>query len=93
MSKNKNNIDEQNEDQPTESGSPASASDPQPTESGFPAFITDLLNNGTTVLTAKTRDELAEMVNNIPADVRYAAGASGFNPETGAFTLRVDINP
>lgn len=91
MSKNKNNIDEQNEDQSTESGSPASASAPQSTESGSPAFITDLLNNGTTVLTAKTRDELTEMVNDIPADVRYGAGAVGFNQETGDFTLRVDI--
>ena len=58
-----------------------------------PSYIEDLLKNGTTILTAKTRDELAEMVNDIPADVRYAAGAVGHNPETGAFTLRVDINP
>lgn len=91
MSKNKNNIDEQNEDQPTESGSPASASDPQPTESGSPAFITDLLNNGTTVLTAKTRDELSEMVNNIPADCSYTTGAVGRNYDTGMFTLRIDL--
>ena len=59
-----------------------------------PSYVGDLLLNGTTVLTAKTRDELAEMVNDIPADVRYAAGAVGHNPETGAFSLRVDItNP
>ena len=63
------------------------------TETKQPAFVEELLKNGTAVLTAKTRDELAEMVNDIPADVRYAAGAVGFNPETGAFTLRVDINP
>ena len=56
-----------------------------------PAHVAELLLNGTTLLTAKTRDELAEMVNDIPADVRYAAGAVGFNPETGALTLRVDI--
>ena len=56
-----------------------------------PAYVADLLLNGTTVLTAKTRDELAEMVNDIPADVRYGAGAVGFNHETGDFTLRVDI--
>lgn len=66
----------------------------QPTEEPQqPSYVGDLLLNGTTVLTAKTRDELAEMVNEIPADVRYAAGAVGHNPETGAFTLRVDINP
>ena len=58
-----------------------------------PSYIEDLLKNGSAVLTAKTRDELAEMVNNIPADCSYMAGAVGFNPETGVFTLRVDINP
>lgn len=56
-----------------------------------PAYVEELLNNGTAVLTAKTRDELADMVNDIPANVRYGAGAAGYNPETGAFTLRVDI--
>ena len=56
-----------------------------------PAYVEELLKNGTAVLTAKTREELADMVNNIPADVRYGAGAAGYNPETGAFTLRVDI--
>ena len=66
----------------------------QPTdEPKQPAFVGDLLLNGTTVLIAKTREELAEMVNDIPADCSYMAGAVGFNPETGAFTLRVDINP
>ncbi len=62
-----------------------------PAESCSPAFIEELLEKGTAILTAKTRDELAEMVNDIPADVRYGAGAVGFNHETGDFTLRVDI--
>lgn len=56
-----------------------------------PAYVEELLKNGTAVLTAKTREKLADMVNDIPADVRYGAGAAGYNPETGAFTLRVDI--
>lgn len=56
-----------------------------------PAYVEELLKNGTAVLTAKTREELADMVNDIPADVRYGAGAAGYNPETGVFTLRVDI--
>ena len=43
------------------------------------------------VLTAKTREELAEMVNDIPADVKYGAGAVGKNPDTGLFSLRIDI--
>ena len=54
----------------------------------------ELLKNGTVIITAKTRDELAEMVNDIPADVKYGAGAVGMNPETGVFSLRlVIINP
>jgi hypothetical protein len=64
---------------------------PDTVESSQPAFVAELLKNGTAVLTAKTREELAEMVNDIPADVKYAAGAVGYNPETGAFSLRVDI--
>ena len=62
--------------------------------SKHPSFIDELLKNGTTILTAKTRDELAAMVNDIPADVKYGAGAVGMNPETGVFSLRLDIiNP
>ncbi len=60
-------------------------------ESKQPAYVEELLKNGTAVLTAKTREGLADMVNDIPANVRYGAGAAGYNPETGAFTLRVDI--
>ena len=63
------------------------------TETKQPTFVEELLKNGTAVLTAKTREELAERVNDIPADCHYGAGAVGFNPETGVFTLRVDINP
>ena len=56
-----------------------------------PAYIDELMKNGTTILTAKSRDELAEMVNNIPADVHYGAGAVGFNHETATYSLRLDI--
>ena len=65
-----------------------SVADNQPKQT---AYIDELLKNGTTILTAKTRDELAEMVNNIPADCSYGAGAVGYNPETGDFSLRLDI--
>ena len=61
------------------------------TETKQPAFVEELLKNGTVILTANSREELAEMVNDIPANVRYAVGAVGHNPETGVFTLRVDI--
>jgi len=56
-----------------------------------PSPYDDLLKNGTVVLTAKTRDELAKMTSEIPADVKYSAGAVGRNFETGVFTLRLDI--
>ena len=59
-----------------------------------PSYVEELLKNGTVILTANSREELAEMVNDIPADVRYAVGAVGKNPDTGLFSLRIDItNP
>ena len=60
-------------------------------ESGQPAFVSDLLTTGTTILEAPTREALAELVNNIPADCRYAVGAVGLNRDNGTYTLRVDI--
>ena len=73
------------------SGSPADTKQQKQVESCSPAFIEELLKNGIAILKAKTRDELADMVNNIPADCIYMAGAVGFNPETGLFSLRLDI--
>ena len=56
-----------------------------------PAYVDELLKNGTIVLMAKTRDDLAEMVNEIHSDTHYSVGAVGHNLETDTFTLRVDI--
>lgn len=56
-----------------------------------PDYVADLLKNGTTTLTAKTREELAEMLDQIPADVRIGTGAVGRNSETGAFTLLIHL--
>lgn len=56
-----------------------------------PKYIEELLKNGTTVLQANTREELAEMINEIPADCRYMAGAVGRTRDNGTYTLRVDI--
>ena len=56
-----------------------------------PAYVEELLTKGYIVLEAKSREELSEMVDNIPADTRYAAGAIGKNPETGVFSLRLDL--
>ena len=56
-----------------------------------PAFVKELLDNGTAILTAKTRDELAAMVNDIPADVHYGAGAVSHDSESGVYRLRIDL--
>ena len=61
------------------------------TETKQPAHVAELLLNGTATLTAKTRDELAAMVNDIPADCRYSVGAVGRKADGSAYTLRVDI--
>ena len=59
-----------------------------------PSYVEELLKNGTAILTANSREELTEMVNDIPADCHYGAGAVGKNPDTGLFSLRIDItNP
>jgi hypothetical protein len=60
-------------------------------QTGQPKYIEELLKNGTTVLKANTREELAEMINEIPADCRYMAGAVGRTRDNGTYTLRVDI--
>ena len=56
-----------------------------------PAYVADLLLNGTAVLEAPTREDLSELVDNIPADVRYAVGAVGRKQDGSAYTLRVDL--
>ena len=56
-----------------------------------PAYVADLLLDGTTVLEAPTREALAEMVNDIPAESKYCVGAVGRKPDGSAYTLRVDI--
>lgn len=56
-----------------------------------PAYVADLLQNGTAILEAPTREALAEMVNDIPAECKYCVGAVGRKPDGSAYTLRVDI--
>ena len=53
--------------------------------------IEELLTNGTAVLCAPTREALAEMLNDIPADCKYAVGAVGRSHDGCTYTLRVDI--
>ena len=61
------------------------------TETKQPAHVAELLLNGTVTITAKSREELSAMVNEIPADVKYAAGAVGYDMDRGVFTLRIDL--
>lgn len=63
----------------------------QQNEQQQPTQIDELLKNGTVVMTAASREALAEMVNDIPADCKYCVGAVGQNPVTGVFSLRVDL--
>jgi hypothetical protein len=65
--------------------------DEQNQEQNQPAYVAELLLNGTVTLTAATREDLAAMVNDIPADCSYGAGAVGRHPETGEYSLRIDL--
>ena len=56
-----------------------------------PAYSQELLTNGTVTLTATDREDFGELIDAIPAKVRYAAGAIGKNQETGIFALRLDL--
>ena len=60
------------------------------TDNEQPKYIGELLKNGTAVLSAKKRDELAEMLNDIPADCKYAVGAVGRSHDGCTYILRVD---
>ena len=62
---------------------------PAPAAPQKKSFVDDLKKNGSVVLTAKTRDELAEMVNNIPADVKYGAGAVGYDHIKRLYFLQI----
>lgn len=56
-----------------------------------PAFITELLTKGTVTLQAASREEFGTIIDQIPASIRYGAGAIGRNSETGIFSLRIDL--
>lgn len=60
-------------------------------ESTQPSVYDDLLKNGTAILEAPSREALAELVDNIPADCKYAVGAVGRKGDGSAFTIQVDI--
>ena len=60
-------------------------------ESAQPSVYDDLLKNGTAILEASTREALAELVDNIPADCKYAVGAVGRKGDGSVYTIQVDI--
>lgn len=59
-------------------------------EAKMPDFLDELKEKGTVTLTATSREELAEMVADIPTDIKYGAGAVGKTVE-GVYSLRLDI--
>lgn len=56
-----------------------------------PDYVAELLKNGTATLSAPSREALAEMMNNIPAETKYMVGAVGRCQDGSAYTLRVDL--
>lgn len=61
------------------------------TEPKQPEYVGELLLNGQATVTARSREELAEMVNAIPADCSYGAGAVGYNSENGMYCLCIHL--
>ena len=60
-------------------------------ESTQPSVYDNLLKNGTAILEAPSREALAELVDNIPADCKYCVGAVGRKGDGSAYTIQVDI--
>ena len=64
-------------------------SEKQPKEA---AFVQELKEKGSVMLKAKTHEELSAMIDEIPASVKYSAGAVGRSKDDGTLTLRIDLN-
>jgi hypothetical protein len=56
-----------------------------------PDYLAELLKNGNVTITAKTREELTEIVSGLSAECRYGGGAVGKNKDSGLFTLRLHL--
>ena len=56
-----------------------------------PSVYDELLKNGKAVLEAPTREALAELVDNIPADCKYRVGCVGRKQDGSAYTIQVEI--
>ena len=68
-------------EQPAASGSPAD---------NQPAYVKELLEKGVVVLSGRSREELGEMLDNIPADCSYYTGAVAFYYDKGLYRIQVN---
>ena len=68
---------------------------PQPKTQEQPQgdFLTTLKEKGTAIIKAKTREELATMVDQIPSDIHYGAGAVNHDYDQNIYTLNVFATP
>ena len=55
-----------------------------------PAYVKELLEKGVIVLSGRSREELAEMLQSIPADLPYYTGAVAFYYDKGLYRLQVN---
>ena len=55
-----------------------------------PAYVKELLDKGVVVLSGRTREELNEMLQSIPADIPYYTGAVAFYYDKGLYRLQVN---
>ena len=55
-----------------------------------PAYVKELLEKGVVVLSGRTREELNEMLQSIPADCSYYAGCITKSYDTGLYRIQVN---
>ena len=55
-----------------------------------PAYVKELLEKGVAVLSGRSREELNEMLQSIPADLPYYTGAVAFYYDKGLYRLQVN---
>ena len=56
-----------------------------------PAYVKELLEKGVVVLSGRSREELAEMLDNTPADCSYYAGCITKSYDTGLYRIQVNL--
>ena len=56
-----------------------------------PDYVKELLEKGVVVLSGRSREELNEMIDNIPADLPYYTGAVAFYYDKGLYRIQVNL--